>query len=65
MGMVLIDDDGERYEVPGRVAGPTRWLVTEAAEVVQDAGCTFKVIINLGRGDAPPRSVIERHQTIC
>jgi hypothetical protein len=60
----VLDDDGQELAVPQRMAEPVRWLVTEAAQVVQDSQCSWKIVINLGRGDAPPKTVIERHQVL-
>jgi hypothetical protein len=61
--MTLVDEV-EELEVPERLAASVRWLVKEAAQVVEDAECTFKVVIHLGRGQAPTKTVIERHQIL-
>ena len=59
-----MDDDGQEFTIPQRLADPVRWLVTEAAGRVTDAHCNYKVVINLGRGEAPPKTVIERHEIL-
>ena len=60
----VLDDDGQELTVPERMADAVRWLVTEAEDAVQDPRCSWKIIVNLGRGDAPPKTVIERHQVL-
>jgi hypothetical protein len=62
--MTLVDDNGNQIPVPERVACAAWWLVTEAAQVVQDVEATFKLTINLGKGTAPIKTVIERHQVL-
>jgi hypothetical protein len=62
--MVVIDDDGRELQVPDRLVEPVRWLVTEAAGLISGTVCSFKVIIHLGRGRAPAKTVIERHQVL-
>ena len=63
-GRVEITIDGHKVEIPERLAPLVRWLVTEAAQVVDDRHCSFKIIFNLGTGNAEPHAVIERHQRL-
>ena len=62
--MKVLDDDGQELTVPQRMAEPVRWLVTEAEQAVQDPRCSWAIIINLGQGNPPPKTVIERHQVL-
>ncbi|HFD40861.1 MAG TPA: hypothetical protein ENJ31_13545 [Anaerolineae bacterium] len=59
--------DGEQISVPALLSGPVRWLLTEAAQAIQQggAGSSYKIIIHLGRGKAPAKAIIERHQVIA
>ena len=61
---VQIQIDGEDVTVPERLVPVVRWLLTEAAPLVCDRACSFKVVINLGTGNAEPHAVIERHQRL-
>ncbi len=62
--MMLLDDDGQEINVPDRVHDVVRWLTTEAAQLLQNNDCTFKIVLNFGRGDAPIRAIVERHQQL-
>ena len=60
----MVDDDGNELPVPVRFVRVVRWLLTEAAREFEDRGRTGKVIIHIGRGEVPPKTTVERHQTL-
>jgi len=62
--MKVVDDDGNELPVPVRFVRVMRWLLTEAAREFEDRERTGKVIIHIGRGEAPPKAVLERHHTL-
>lgn len=62
--MKVVDEDGTELPVPVRLAGVVRWLVTEAARQIADDSAAAKIVVNLGRGNAPTTTVVEKHQTL-